>query len=267
MPDASAPYVAGRMTTRRQASGPFAMVPARAVDDSRLGRAAFFVLAVLATYGDRDGWCWPSLATLAKRIGVSRQAISRQIIELERLGYIETQHQTHASGGTATNAYRIMHDADLDADDDRNSGDENSAEGGQPDVAPGQHDVAGVSTSEVDPPSTSEVDPIILNKPKEQSYVSSVVDHQFEQFWRSYPTRKPHQNPKKPARQKFDAALKRGVRFADIQRGVENFARYVEQEHTDPKFVPQAKTWLGQERWQGCQEAPEPAKAADGGWL
>jgi hypothetical protein len=247
------------MTTRRQASSRFAMVPARAVDDSRLGRSAFFVLAVLATYGDRDGWCWPSLATLAKRIGVSKQAVSRQLVELERLGYVETKHRTHPSGGTASNIYRIIHDADLGSENDRNDDREEAREGGQPDVAGGQR--------HVDQGSTSEVDPITLNKPKEHTYVSSVVDHQFETFWRSYPTRKPHQNPKKPARQIFDAALKRGVRFADIQRGVENFARYVEQEHTNPQFIPQAKTWLHQERWADHQEAPEPAKAADGGWL
>jgi hypothetical protein len=247
------------MTTRRQASGRFAMVPARAVDDSRLGRSAFFVLGVLATYGDRDGWCWPSLATLAKRIGVSRQAVSRQLTGLERLGYVETKHRTHASGGTASNVYRIIHDADLGSENDRNDDCEKADEGGQPDVAGGQRGVDGGVTSDVDH--------ILKNKPNELKPIPSVVDHQFETFWRSYPPRRPHQNPKKPARQKFDAALKRGVRFADIQRGVENFARYVEQEHTDPKYVPQAKTWLHQERWADHQEAPEPAKAADGGWL
>ncbi len=74
-------------------------------------------------------------------------------------------------------------------------------------------------------------------------------------FWRADPSRRPHSNPKKPAQAKFDAALKRGVAEADIIRGAENFAVYVEREHTDPKYVAQAQTWLGQERWTQYQEA------------
>ena len=80
-------------------------------------------------------------------------------------------------------------------------------------------------------------------------------------FWRAYPSRGRHSNPRKPARAKFEAALKRGTVTADIIRGAENFAAYVEREGTDPKFVPQAQTWLNQERWTQYQEAAggEPA--------
>ncbi len=75
-----------------------------------------------------------------------------------------------------------------------------------------------------------------------------------EVFWKTFPTRRDHSNPKKPARAKFDAALKRGVGAAVIIRGAQNYAAYVEREGTDPKYVAQAVTWLNQDRWTQYQE-------------
>ena len=95
----------------------------------------------------------------------------------------------------------------------------------------------------------------------------SVVAPLFDDFWRTFPSRRPHPNPRKPARQKFDAALKRGVSATDIIRGAENFAVYVTQERTEPKFIAQAVTWLSQERWAEYQVEPEPATPAAAGWL
>ncbi len=90
---------------------------------------------------------------------------------------------------------------------------------------------------------------------------ASLAATHFEDFWRAYPSRRPHSNPKKPARAKFEAALKHGAAAADIIRGAECYAAYVEREHTNPKYVAQAKTWLGEERWTQYQEAAggEPA--------
>ncbi len=89
---------------------------------------------------------------------------------------------------------------------------------------------------------------------KVDNTVASLSAEQFEVFWKTFPTRRNHSNPKKPARAKFEAALKRGVSAADIIRGAGNYAAYVEREGTDPKFVAQAQTWLSQERWTQYQE-------------
>ncbi len=87
-----------------------------------------------------------------------------------------------------------------------------------------------------------------------------VSDQQFQNFWWTYPSRGRHSNPKKPARAKFDAALKRGVSGWDIIRGAQNYASYLKREGTDPKYVAQAKTWLNEERWAQYHEeaANEP---------
>lgn len=247
------------MTSRCQHSGRFAIIPARAIDDRRLGRAALAVLAALGTYSDRDGWCWPATSTLAQRLGTSRQAVSKQIKALVQLGYVETQRRKRPDGGDATTAYRLLFDGDMAEEYGRLKSAENQPDGEHREVAPrATPEVAGGATPEVAP---------IKNDPIERTLIPSFLDHQFDAFWRSYPSRRPHQNPRKPARQKFEAALRRGVRFADILRGAKNFAAYVEQERVEPKYIAQAVTWLSQERWQDHQEAPEPAPAADGGWL
>ena len=55
-------------------------------------------------------------------------------------------------------------------------------------------------------------------------------------------------------------ALKHGTAAADIIRGAEHYAAYIEREHTNPKYVAQAKTWLNEERWAQYHEeaATEP---------
>ncbi len=95
-----------------------------------------------------------------------------------------------------------------------------------------------------------------MKEGKEDNTVDLTAD-QFENFWRTYPSRRPHSNPKKTARKKFETAVKRGVAAADIIRGAQNYAAYVERERTDPKYVAQAQTWLNQERWMQSQEAAE----------
>ena len=75
------------------------------------------------------------------------------------------------------------------------------------------------------------------------------ADSLFEAFWRAYPSRLPHPNPKKTARAKFEAAIKGGVDPAIIVAGAKRYARYIAAERTDPKYTAQAVTWLNQERW------------------
>ena len=69
-----------------QFSGRLAIIPAHAVDDRRLKPAALRVLVALATYSSRGRYCYPSTGTVAQRLGVCRQAVSRQTGVLADLG-------------------------------------------------------------------------------------------------------------------------------------------------------------------------------------
>jgi hypothetical protein len=94
-------------------SGRFAIVPARAVDDNRLEPAALLILVALGTYSDRDGYCWPSQQVIADRIGVTRQAVGRQIGILQNLGYIEIKRLWDKDAQKTHNAYKVLFDAEL----------------------------------------------------------------------------------------------------------------------------------------------------------
>jgi hypothetical protein len=80
----------------------------------------------------------------------------------------------------------------------------------------------------------------------------------FDIFWKIYPHRGSFSDPKKPARLKFEAAIRRGVDPAAIIAGAERHRAHVEQQGTEPKFRPQAKTWLNEERWAQVQEPEVP---------
>jgi hypothetical protein len=236
-------------------SGRFAVTPARAVEDRRLGDAAYRLLACLGTYSDRDGWCWPSMATLAQRLSITRQAVQQRIDQLTRCGYLEIHRQHRADGGTGTNRYRLLFDRALFR-----------VQEDMPDeTRPPQADLAGPATP---PCAPRKIDPKSPVPPYKEERTHKNVHgrsgdladaaKQFQTFWRAYPSRGGHTNPKKPALEKFLAALKCGVDASEIILAAENYAAHVARSGTAPQHVAQAKTWLNQECWEQYAEAFEP---------
>lgn len=141
----------------------FAMIPSKAVLDQSLGNVGFRLLAILATYRNRDnGWCWPAMKTLALQLGYSEASgnthISKAIKELKDKGYIN-----HVPGsGRSSSRYQVI----LDEPDP----------GEQEDVSvdPGStiFDTPG-TTKLVDPDTTHLVDQTrLLNKTKDSMRAS-----------------------------------------------------------------------------------------------
>lgn len=104
----------------------FSITQAAAVSDPRISDPQHRTLAALGLYGDKNGWCWPSLKELAKTLNKSRQAVSKDIQHLSACGYVQI-YPRYDAGARINNKYRLLFDTPL-------------------------------STSEVDTPSTSEVD-------------------------------------------------------------------------------------------------------------
>ena len=86
----------------------FAAVPERAVYDKRLGNAGFRVLAALCSYADKDGHCFPGLGTIGGRLGITRQAVQRQVRHLKSLGYVNVEKRARPNGSGTTNCYLIV---------------------------------------------------------------------------------------------------------------------------------------------------------------
>tara|TARA_R110000824_G_scaffold100003_1_gene237724 strand:+ start:679 stop:942 length:264 start_codon:yes stop_codon:yes gene_type:complete len=70
----------------------------------------------------------------------------------------------------------------------------------------------------------------------------------FEEFWKEYPRRAPHANPRRPAEKAWRAAVKRGTP-EEIVGGARGYKTYTQRQGTDPKFVCMAVTFLNQDRW------------------
>jgi hypothetical protein len=71
----------------------------------------------------------------------------------------------------------------------------------------------------------------------------------FEEFWRSFP-RRDGPNPRKPAEQKFSALTKTGVDPETMVAGAKQLAIDESRRgNVGTRFIPQAVTWLSQQRW------------------
>lgn len=67
----------------------FSAIPSAAIDDMRLTGADLNVLAALGYHTCKDGWCWPSQDTIAKKARLSRQFVVESMKRLIRWGYVE----------------------------------------------------------------------------------------------------------------------------------------------------------------------------------
>lgn len=72
------------MNSNRQ----FVISPIRALTDKRLTPYAHQILCLVCSYCNKEGITWISQKSLSEDMGVSRQAITKQITNLRNLGYI-----------------------------------------------------------------------------------------------------------------------------------------------------------------------------------
>jgi hypothetical protein len=91
------------------------------------------------------------------------------------------------------------------------------------------------------------------NNPLPETPIGVSGDH-FEEFWRVYPKRE-GPNPRKPAEVSFSRAVRKGADPLTIIAG----ARALREQNPSPTpFVPQAVTWLNQERWKDMEPTGPP---------
>ncbi|MET4184944.1 hypothetical protein ABIB94_007073 [Bradyrhizobium sp. JR7.2] len=107
-------------------------------------------------------------------------------------------------------------------------------------------------------PSTTEIPPQMKEEGGKREEVGEEVSRSvadatrpsadaFEEFWKAYPRRE-GPNPRKPAEQKFNALAKTGVDPAMMIAAVKRMATEQARD-VGTRFIPQAITWLNQQRW------------------
>ncbi|MEJ6399533.1 helix-turn-helix domain-containing protein [Yoonia sp. 208BN28-4] len=75
--------------------------------DMDLSPGAFRTLVELCRMANREGFCWPSLAQLAEKLGRSKASISGYLKDLRDAALIETQEQRTANGYNYRLKYRV----------------------------------------------------------------------------------------------------------------------------------------------------------------
>jgi hypothetical protein len=79
----------------------------------------------------------------------------------------------------------------------------------------------------------------------------------FDEFWLAYPKRD-GENPKQPARKKFDAAVKSGTDPAAITAGARSYAEAAARRgNVGTPYIAMASTWLNRRGWEDYDAPPQ----------
>ena len=89
----------------------YAVLPIRAIKDKSINtKAAFLVLAHMCAYTNRHGETWVSQQTVAEGLGVTRQAVAKQLKLLMEAGYLECLQR---GGKHFSTRWRVVFDPSL----------------------------------------------------------------------------------------------------------------------------------------------------------
>jgi hypothetical protein len=204
----------------------------------------------------RTGRCDPSIPTLADETGLTTRGVQKGIAELVRSGWWQV---VRGGGRGHTNAYLPGLNA-VKGEPQFTDPRPERANRSSPIPRQKGEQLGRKRVNRSSPEPVKNQYMVDLHRPVRRPEAKDGAKDEFETFWRIYPSRRPHPNPKKPAQVKFEAAVKLGVDPADIIRGAQNYAAYVAGNAIDPRLVAQAQTWLNQDRWNDHQEAPEPLR-------
>lgn len=119
LPDTVVPFTIPKKPKVKQQQPPpdqrrLAVLPIRAGKDQRLHGGTLRTLIVLCSYCNRAGLTWVSQAKLAQDLGVTRQAIGKQLALLVKLEYVQIVKKGFR--GVYSNTLRVIYDDSVDTD-------------------------------------------------------------------------------------------------------------------------------------------------------
>jgi hypothetical protein len=90
------------------------VVPIRACSDRKLTEGSLRVLLALCSYCNRAGITWVGQQKLGQDLGISRQAVTKQMTKLVAAGYVEVIAKGFR--GARANTIRVIFDSSVDAE-------------------------------------------------------------------------------------------------------------------------------------------------------
>lgn len=201
----------------------------------QLATSRIVTLHALATFTNEETHeCYPSLETLMRHTGLSRNAIRAAFKDLEAYGWLARRHRT-----ARTTVYRINIDAITDANRrERKPRDYNAVEAPvEPVEAETPAPVPAVPT-----PVQAELIPAPVKKTKKRA--AAALDEEFDEFYyHAYPRK---MEPLK-ARRAFEKAVKNGADPREIIEGARRFAAATAAKEVT--YIPYPASWLNAGGW------------------
>lgn len=184
--------------------------------------------------------CWPSIATIAKKAGVSESTARRAIKLLTDEGAITVEHRRDQATNR-TNLYRWHPWLMGDWDDAPMRKREEEARG----YSYSYHKEAREQATTPEPTPTPEVPAKPAEKPADG----------FTEWWPHYPKKV----KKLDAEKAYRAALKRGVTPKELLDGLQRQKAAWKAKGTEPQYIPYPATWLRAGSWEDELDTPAPS--------
>lgn len=224
----------------------------------QLATTRIVTLHALATFTNEETHeCYPSIETLMRHTGLSRNAIRAAFKDLEAYGWLTRRHRT-----ARTTVYRINIDAITDANRrERKPKDYNTVEAPvQPvesTVEPVEAETLASATEDVPAPVQTDLIPAApLKKTKKKGNTPARVESDFLDFYAAYP----RHVGKEAARRAFEKVVKAGTPTADIVEGARRYAAATAAAGTETRYVAHPATWLNAGRWSDDMQDAAPVE-------
>lgn len=213
----------------------------------QLATSRIVTLHALATFTNEETHeCYPSIETLMRHTGLSRNAIRAAFKDLESYGWLTRRHRT-----ARTTVYRINIDAITDANRrERKPRDYDAVEAP---VTPVEATVEPVEAETPAPvptvpaPVQAELIPAPVKKKTKKGDTTAALDEAFNAFYKDTYPRK--MEPLK-ARRAFEKAVKNGADPRDIIEGARRFAAATAAKELT--YIPYPASWLNAGGWMSA---------------
>lgn len=210
----------------------------------QLATSRIVTLHALATFTNEETHeCYPSIETLMRHTGLSRNAIRAAFKDLESYGWLTRRHRT-----ARTTVYRINIDAITDAN--RRERKPKECDAVEAPVTPLEAPV------DTETPAPVPAVPAPVKKTKKKSSTPARVESDFLDFYAAYP----RHVGKEAARRAFVKAVKAGTPAADIVEGARRYTAATAAAGTETRYIAHPATWLNAGRWSDDMQDAAPVE-------
>jgi len=169
--------------------GRFGRMPIAAAS-ARLGARSLRVLIAIAAHADHQGRAYPSLARISEMTGIDRRGLHREMVALVNAELIRIEPRTDEAGDPASNIYTVIFDQGV------SSPQAIPVVSPRDTVSPHRATLGVVSPGDLTDQYGTDQRTCARRPARERVPVSQVSAREFETFWRVYPSRHPHANPR-----------------------------------------------------------------------